>query len=39
MKQIKLMKTKAGNGYKILADNEWVYASSKNVERLLKVLR
>ena len=33
MKEIKLMKTKAGNGFKIIVENEWYYTNNRDVQR------
>ncbi len=35
MEEAKLMKTKSGNGFKILVHNEWLYTSSREMEMLL----
>ncbi len=36
MEEAKLMKTKSGNGFKILVQNEWLYTSSREMEMLLE---
>ena len=33
MEEVKLMKTKNGNGFKVFVDSEWFYTNSREVER------
>ncbi len=35
MKEVKLMKTKAGNGFKVLVDGQWVYTNAREMQRFL----